>query len=288
MGDRDDARHQVEQARARMTEVAHEVSRRMSTDYAKERVTEMARDRAMQARDRAVDNPWLVPLIGAGIGALVGRALVSRAQDARGREWDRLDRDYARRPYYGAPSGVGFREDLGYGTYGESWREDTLAGRVTGTGAGPGLGSEGERAAQGPTDREERAAGAVSDVRERVAEKAGEYRERVREGAHALRERIPDSETIRARAQEQPGLWALGAMALGALFGFAVPVSERERRALEPARERFREAGGQAVDTVLSKAETAVDEAERRIDEGRQSREPIAPAAALSPPPDFH
>ncbi|ABS27250.1 hypothetical protein [Anaeromyxobacter sp. Fw109-5] len=275
-----------------MTAVAHEVSRRMSKDYAKERVTEMARDRAMQARDRAVDNPWLVPLIGAGIGALVGRALVSRSQGAREREWDRLGRDYGRRPYYGAPGGLGFREDLGYGTYGESWREDTLAGRVTGTGATPGLGSEGasrgEPAAHGAADLTERASDAVSDVRERVAEKAGEYRERVREGAHALRERTPDSETIGARAREQPGLWALGAMALGALFGFAVPVSERERRALEPARERVREAGEQAVDTVLSKAESAVDEAERRSDAGRQGREPIVPPTTLSPPPDLH
>jgi ElaB/YqjD/DUF883 family membrane-anchored ribosome-binding protein len=284
MGDRDDARHQVEQTRARMTAVAHELSRRMSTDHAKERATEMARDTAIRARDRAVDNPWLMPLIGAGIGALVGRAFLSRAQDAREREWERIDRGYVRRPYY-AGAGLGYREDLGYETYGESWREDTLAGRVTGTGVGPEGESRVEGAGQAASDLGERAAGAVSDVRERIGEKAEEYRERVREGAHALRERMPDSETIRTRAQEQPGLWALGAMALGALFGFAVPMSERERRALEPARERVREAGGQAVDTVLSKAEGALGEADRRMDEGRQYREQIAPA---SPPTDLH
>ena len=56
MGERDDARHQVEQKRERMSRIAHEVSRRMTPGYAKERAREMARDRMSSARDRAVEH----------------------------------------------------------------------------------------------------------------------------------------------------------------------------------------------------------------------------------------
>lgn len=265
MGERDDARHQVEQTRARMSAVAHEVSRRLTPEYAKERATEMARYRAMQARDRAVDNPWLVPLIGAGFGALVGRAIVSRAQDSRDREWE-----YRRVPRYGEARGFVSRgDDYGYEAYGEAWRDEVPASSGD-FGEERGLG---ERASAAASDVKERVAGTASEVKDRVTEKAGEYRERMREGAQHLRERLPDAGTIRDRAQEQPGLWVVGAMALGALFGFAVPMSDRERRALEPAREKAREAGQQALD----KAMTAVGEGEHRME-----KEPL-PTPAASP-----
>jgi ElaB/YqjD/DUF883 family membrane-anchored ribosome-binding protein len=294
MGERDDARHQVEQTRARMTAMAHEVSRRMTPRYAKERATEMARERAMQTRDRAVDNPWLVPLIGAGIGVLAGRALVSRAQDAREREWERRGRHW----YPGDRRGIQYgAEDYGYETYGEAWRDDEArsAGFIESTELASG--EEGrsmrERASDAASDVKERVAGTASEVKERVAgtaaevkervgEKAGEYGQRMREGAQHLRERIPDAERIRERAREQPGLWALGAMALGALFGFAVPISERERRALEPAREKAREAGEQALDKLdkaMSRAESAVGEGEHRREEPRvETAAPSSPA----------
>lgn len=263
MGERDDARHQVEQTRARMTAVAHEVSRRMTPRYAKERATEMARYKAMEARDRAVDNPWLVPLLGAGIGALVGRALVSRAQDAREREWEL--RDPGRRFYSSERRGSAYRgEDYGYEMYGEAWRDEVPVTRYTESPPLDSGGDEGrgmrDRASEAAADVKERVSGAAVDVKERVTEKAGEYGHRMREGAQHLRERIPDAERLSERAQEQPGLWALGAMALGALFGFAVPVSERERRALEPARAKAREAGEQALDKAISSAESAVGE----------------------------
>ncbi len=272
MGERDDARHQVEQTRARMSAVAHEVSRRLTPEYAKERATEMARYRAMQARDRAVDNPWLVPLLGAGIGALVGRALVSRAQDSREREWE-----YRRVPRYGEARGFASRgDDYGYEAYGEAWRDEVPASSgELGASEERGLG---ERASAAASDVKERVADTASEVKDRVTEKAGEYRERMREGAQHLRERIPDAGTLRDRAQEQPGLWVVGAMALGALFGFAVPMSDRERRALEPAREKAREAGQQALDKAMSRAETAVGEGERRMEQ-----EPLPTPAAASP-----
>ncbi len=289
MGERDDARHQVEQTRARMTAVAHEVSRRMTPRYAKERATEMARYRATQARDRAMDNPWLVPLLGAGIGALVGRALVSRAQDAREREWEL--RDPGRRFYSSERRGSAYRgEDYGYETYGEAWRDEAPVTQYTEnleSGGDEGRGMR-DRASEAASDVKERVAGTAAEVKERVSEKAGEYGHRMREGAQHLRERIPDAERLRERAREQPGLWALGAMALGALFGFAVPISEQERRALEPAREKAREAGQQALDKAMSRAESAVGE-RRTGDEPRPETGAPAPSPSLTQPLDpFH
>jgi hypothetical protein len=266
-----------------MTAVAHEVSRRMTPRYAKERATEMARYRAMQARDRAMDNPWLVPLLGAGIGALVGRALVSRAQDARGREWLR---DRGRRWYSGEPRGSAYgSEDYGYETYGEAWRDEPTATRYTESADRESGGDVRDRASDAASDVKERVAGTAAEVKERVSETAGEYGQRIREGAQHLRERIPDAERLRERAQEQPGVWALGAMALGALFGFAVPISERERRALEPAREKAREAGQQALDKAMSRAESAVGE-RRASDEPRPETGVAAPSTSLTQPLD--
>ena len=46
MGERDDARHQVDEKRERVSRIAHEVSRRLTPEYAKERARDMARDRA--------------------------------------------------------------------------------------------------------------------------------------------------------------------------------------------------------------------------------------------------
>jgi ElaB/YqjD/DUF883 family membrane-anchored ribosome-binding protein len=286
MGERDDARHQVEQTRARMSAVAHEVSRRMTPEYAKERATEMARYRAIQARDRAVDNPWLVPLLGAGIGALVGRALAARAQDAREREWEYRG---GRRWSYGEPrSFVSRGDEFGYEAYGEAWRDEVppATGEYGSTGGQePGIG---ERASEMASEVKERVAGTASDVKERVVERAGEYRDRMREGAQHLRERIPDAGTIRERAQEQPGMWVVGAMALGALFGFAVPMSDRERRVLEPAREKARETGQQALDKAMSRAESAVGEGERRTgEEPRQTTSATSPSIGANPDP-FH
>ena len=233
-----------------------------------------------------MDNPWLMPLIGAGIGALVGRALAARAQDAREREWEYRG---GRRWSYGEPrSFVSRGDEFGYEAYGEAWREEVppATGEYGSTGGQePGIGERasadgvgGEGARRGYRIRREGA----------VVERAGEYRDRMREGAQRLRERIPDAGTIRERAQEQPGMWVVGAMALGALFGFAVPMSDRERRVLEPAREKARETGQQALDKAMSRAEAAVGEGERRTgEEPRQTTSAPSPSIGANPDP-FH
>src|SRR5215212_1337795 len=119
MGERDDARHQVEQRRERIGALAHEVSRRITPDYAKERAREMARDKAYEVRERAVDSGWLIPLIGAGVGAVIGKALQSRARDREERAWyGRFD--HARGDAYGESYVYPYGERY-TGSYGERY-----------------------------------------------------------------------------------------------------------------------------------------------------------------------
>jgi hypothetical protein len=96
-------------------------------------------------------------------------------------------------------------------------------------------------------------------------------KERVHERTSRVRERIPDREAIRASTHEDTGMWALGALALGALFGFALPVSRREREALEPARRKARELGHDLEERILAKGGEALDEAKARVEGSRPS-----------------
>jgi hypothetical protein len=259
-----------------MSAIAQEVSRRMTPGYAKERAKEMARERAYEVRDRAMDSPWMLPLLGAGIGALVGRAILGRAQERREaewrRDWDRARpygshgyvRRYERSELYGEPRAA-------YGSAAE-WDED-LAVSTTEAGGDEERGVR-EKLSEAGVGAKERIAGTASELgerasemKERVTAKASELGDRTRERAQALRERIPDRDAIRASAYEQPGIWALGALAAGALFGFALPLTEKEREVLAPAKERVREATSQAMDRAVERVERMGGE-EGRTDTG--------------------
>lgn len=266
MGQRDDARHQVEQRRERIGALAHEVSRRMTPDYAKERAREMARHKAYEVRERAVDSGWLIPLIGAGVGAMVGKALRSRAQDRDDRTYGRYDlgrgNPYPYAAAYGAP---------------ERWRDQS--------------GFEGEHTGQSEGDGSSRLADKASEMKEKVSAKADEYGDRLREGTHALRDRMPDREQISASAREDMGLWAFGAIALGALFGMVLPVSEKERELLEPAKRRVREAGQQARDLAIEKGSDALDQVNAKVEgedeqqeQTRTTQSPIIPTTTIMTP----
>jgi ElaB/YqjD/DUF883 family membrane-anchored ribosome-binding protein len=291
MGERDDAQHQVERTRERMSAIAQEVSRRMTPGYAKERAKEMARERAYEVRDRAVDSPWMLPLLGAGIGALVGRAILGRAQERREaewrRDWDRprpygshgYVRRYERSEPYGEPRGA-------YGSAAE-WDEDLALSTTEAGGDDGGSRAVRERLSEEGAGAKERIASTASElgdraseVKERVTAKASELGDRARERAQALRERLPDRDTIRESAYEQPGMWALGALAAGALFGFALPLSEKEREVLAPAKERVREATTQAMDRAVERVERMGGE-EGRTDSGS----PSEPGVGAQPTP---
>ena len=272
MGERDDARHQVEQKRERMSRIAHEVSRRMTPEYAKGRARDMARRKAMRMRDSAVENSWFAPLLGAGIGALVAKAMQSRSSRSGEREWyGRDDR------YYGYGYG-----QYGYGTDRFAYGYDDPRRRYA-----PGVeaSSEGGGLSDKASELTGRASQAASEMKDRVTAKTEEVRESLHERTSALRERIPDRERVYASAHEDSGIWALGAMALGALFGLALPVSEREREMLEPAARKARELGQQAKDMAVDKSSAVMDQAVSGIEGTHQRASHDAGAPESSPTP---
>jgi hypothetical protein len=243
VGERDDARHQVEQKRERMSQIAHEVSRRMTPGYAKERAREMARERMSTARDRAVESSWFGPLLGAGIGALVAKTLQSRAQERR--------RDRDRFGYYGELEGRGYGRARG-GYYAAGRDEyDVYGGEERMPGETLGAGDD-----TGAKLREK-----AAEVKERARSTAEQMKGRIQETTSSVRERLPGREQIQESTHEDTGLWALGAMALGALFGLALPEMQREREMLEPARRKARELGQQARDKALEKGSEAMAKA---------------------------
>jgi ElaB/YqjD/DUF883 family membrane-anchored ribosome-binding protein len=257
MGERDDAKRSVESTRARIGVLAHEVSRRMTPGYAKERAREMARYKAYEMRDRAAQNPWILPLLGSGIGALIGKALTGRAQERRERYWD--DR-YGTRGYR-TGDGYGLRESERY----EVWAgEDTGVAPIDDTddytgidvetsGTGGGLRDRADEMKDRAAEMKDRASEKVSEVKDRITGRASGMKDRMRSRAYDLRERMPGTDELRWRAQENPAFWAFGAMAVGALFGLVLPITERERQALAPAKEKLREAGEQAAHKVSDK-----------------------------------
>jgi hypothetical protein len=290
MGERDDARREIERKRERMTELAHEVSRRATPRYAKERARDMAREQMMRAKVRAVESTWFGPLLGAGIGALVAKALQARAMDGRSTwrsEWPGAE--YAPRSPSSPYRWAGVEEEA-------AWREGELSERGTfssGPGAEPhergGLAGAASGIAEKAGEMKERARAATEHARERLQEASSGVRERVHERSSRVRERIPDREAIRASAHEDTGTWALGALALGALFGFALPVSRREREALEPSRRKARELGHDLEERILAKGGEALDEAKARAEGSRpggheEISSPSSAADDASPP----
>lgn len=268
MGERDDARREVEQRRERMSEIAHEVSRRMTPQYAKERAREMARDRMMRVKDSATESSWFAPLLGAGIGALVAKAVQSRAQDRYGygeRAWERdttfrgddAGYPYARDPYWTEPAGAPHG--------GEPFEAR-------------GAGSEGGRLSETGAKLSEKA----SEMKDRAQAATHEVRERLQGATSAVRERLPDREAIRKSTHEDLGIWAFGALALGALFGLALPISRREREVLEPARRKAMELGEQVKEKALEKGSSAMDQASARLEQvgGSQEAQPRTGAGA--------
>jgi ElaB/YqjD/DUF883 family membrane-anchored ribosome-binding protein len=276
VGERDDARHQVEQKRERMSQLAHEVSRRMTPEYAKERAREMARDRMYRARDRAVESSWFGPLLGAGIGALVAKSLQSRAQDRRDRE--RYGSGYPYRDVHAYP-----REWSGYAVEREEY--DLYGADVGLQGeASEGAGETGSSLGEKASETKERARAKAEELKDRARAKSEEVKGRFQEATSSLRERLPDRERARQSAYEDTGLWAFGALALGALFGLALPETQRERELLEPARRKARELGEEAKEKVLAKGSEVMEKATEKVaSAGEQRQQQPPPMTGGSP-----
>ena len=218
--------------------------------------------------------------------------------DYRGRDYGRVPVSYARDDRYSPLEGeraYGYSEaspaiprseysayptatgstGVGYGSdYSEGQSEGDGGGGLKDRAAGA-VGSAKERVSGAADSVKERMHGATDTVRERVHGATDTVRERVhgaaesvRERASHLRERVPSRDAIKGRTSdwygralnEQPLALALGAMALGMLAASLLPVTDKERQLIEPAKRKAQEGISQLGDQVSQRLEGSEDE----------------------------
>ncbi|KFA92713.1 hypothetical protein [Archangium violaceum] len=245
-----------------MSELADELARRMEPEHLKAIAAEKVSDLKEQARERAVekvdeiktqaretvmrkshevkeraDTPRGWSMLGAILGAGVGSMLMKKAFDVRQHSSgsSRMYGDYDRELPSLVPS------------------PDGGLMRPTGDKLGsPGSDNLKERASEAMDMAKDKA----SDLKER----ASGLVDRARDKTHGLRERIPDRGEIRHQASdwygtvsENPVLLAIGGLAIGALFASFIPVTNRERQLIEPAKAKVKERISTLGDQLESK-----------------------------------
>jgi ElaB/YqjD/DUF883 family membrane-anchored ribosome-binding protein len=284
MGEQDTQIHEISDARARMSELADEMARRMEPEHLKELAAERVSDLKQQAKERAVekadelklraketvmrrttgikeraDTPRGWSMLGAIIGAGVGSALMKKAFDVRSRS--RWDGSFESRRMYGrydmespelvpAPEG-GLMRPTGdvRGSLGSDIgvRTSTDVG-VSDTGG------------QNLKERASEVMDTAKDKAYELKERASEMVDRARDKTSGLRERIPDRSEMKYRATDwydtvvdNPVLLAIGGLALGAVFASFIPVTRRERQLIEPAKSKVKERIANLGDQLESK-----------------------------------
>lgn len=275
MGEQDHALHEIAEARARMSEIADELALHAQPDrvkaiaqekvsewkeLAKEKATEKVEELKRQARDAVsdkateiktrakeavmhkttelkerADTPRGWSLLGAIIGAGVGAALMKKAFTVREeRAADIGDKDFR---YRGERYSSVRRTD----TYGSP------AAGVSTMGSQMGVGAD-----SGGAGIKERAAGVAHSVQDKahdLKEKAMGAVDQVKDQASHLRERIPSGSEMKTQASDwfnraletQPLMLAVGGVALGMFASMFLPVSDKERQLIEPAKRKAQE-----------------------------------------------
>ena len=300
MDETHDARRNIETARDRMSDIAEELMFRSSPAYLKSRAKEAAVRKTVQTRDRVQttlkENPTAWKLIGGALGVGLGSMLSRRFQQ---RDFERSYIGYGREPYGVATStgaratdatstdgvddrdGFGPRSPPGRVRARRHGRKDETGARSRSAFPRPGrwprrssparevaqekLGRQGRRPGEDRTPRRwpRRRLGHARHV---ASDRAHEVRDRLEE----IRERIPSGEEVRHRAQDtfhrrvesDPVPILLGAIALGALASFLIPVSDRERRMTGPTRDRVRNKLGDVKAQATSRFEQVKGQAE--------------------------
>ena len=292
MDETHDARRNIETARDRMSDIAEELMFRSSPAYLKSRAKEAAVRKTVQTRDRVQatlkENPTAWKVIGGVLGASLGSMLAKRFQN---RDFERRYIGYSREPYRGRE--ISGREGYGRDVYGreaygrEGFGPEISASDVYGRDMGERTETGGEISERLSETREvaqerfgharevaqERFGHAKEVAQERLghakhvaSDRAHEVRDRFEE----IRERIPSGEEVRHRAQDtfhrrvesDPVPILLGAIALGALASFLIPVSDRERQMTGPTRDKVRTKLGEMKAQATSRFEQVKGQAE--------------------------
>lgn len=251
MDEREGTRSDVTHPRARVNEVAQELARRAKPAYVKDRARDKARTTAIEVKDRTLDSPLAMSILGGLATYAIARLVTSR------REAHRFEGEAREQPYYG------------YGA-------PPTYGATPTYGAPPPVPGAPEMSG---------APGKMEELKTSVGEKVEAARTKVSEKVEAVRERLPTREELRDKAsdvggrargiyEEQPMIAALGAIALGAALGFLLPVSRKERELIGPYREQ-----------ASQKAEELLGEVRDRIEGRGDAGQPTPPVPGGPPIP---
>jgi len=243
-----------QQARERATEKADEL---------KLRAKETVMRRTTEIKDRA-DTPKGWSMLGAILGAGVGSMLMKKAFDVRSHS------EGTRRMYGGydldtpelvpAPDGGLMRptgDARGMRSSDIGVRTSTDVGGYMSTGVSSDVGTV--------DNLKSKASDVVDTAKDKAYElkdRAGHLVDKAKGKASGLREHIPDRGMVKQRTtdwygmvSENPVLLAIGGIAIGALAAGFLPVTDRERQLMEPAKAKVKErisSLGDQLETKLS------------------------------------
>jgi hypothetical protein len=225
MDDREIPRDDPSHPRERMNDVAAELARRAKPSYIKDRAKEAVKYRAVQAKDRTLDSPILLGILGGLATAAIAKLIKNRRIEAE--------------PLF----------DEGYGFYDTSPLPSEPAPEPRRT----------EELRERLSSSVESVKGRVGQVKEAVTEKIGgsmhAMREKIPSGAE-LRQSV---------SEQNPMILGLGAIALGAALGFLLPVSERERNLVSPYRQQVKDTVQAKVDDLKERVESIPETIEGKI-----------------------
>jgi hypothetical protein len=254
-----------QQARDAVTDKATEI---------KTRAKEAVMHGTAELKERA-DTPRGWSLLGAIVGAGVGAVLMKKAFSVReqrsgsiggGEDFRYRGESYStfqRTDTYGSPAaGVsGDVSTLGSGA---------AVGVGSGVGSGAGVGTD---TSGGLKERAVGVAHSVQDKAHDLKERAMGAVGHVRDQASHLRERIPSGSELKGRAsswfdralETQPLMLAVGGIALGMFASMFLPVTNRERQLIEPARRKAQEGIAQLGDQLEQKLQGSTGSASEGI-----------------------
>ncbi|WNG49668.1 hypothetical protein F0U60_40280 [Archangium minus] len=253
-----------EQARERVTEKADELK-----THAKEAVMR----RTYDIKDRA-DTPKGWSMLGAIIGAGVGSVLMKKAFDVRHDGSDIGGRRMYSRHDLETPSLVPAPE-------GGLMRPTGDVRGMRGSDVGVRTSTDVGDVNAGESNLKSRASDAVDMAKDKASdlkERASGMVDRAVDKAHGLRERIPDRGEMRHQASDwystvtdNPVLLAIGGLAIGALCASLIPVTNRERQLIEPAKSKVKERISDLGDQLESKLSGQSEDTRGQEEEFRSS-----------------
>ncbi len=329
MGEQDVPIREISDARARMSELADELARRMEPEHIKALAADKVTDLKQQARERATekvdeikthakeavmrrtteikdraDTPKGWSMLGAILGAGVGSMLMKKAFDVRSHS------DSGSRMYGGydldtpelvpAPDGGLMRptgDARGMRSSDIGVRTSTDVGGYMSTGVSTDVGGD-----VGTVDNLKSKAsdvmGTAKDKAYDLKDRASHMVDRAKDKASGLREHIPDRGMVKQRTTdwygmvaENPVLLAIGGIAIGALAAGFIPVTDRERQLIQPAKDKMKErisTLGDQLETKLSGQTGDVNEDELQASAASESENERGTIPPLPPLDDFN